>query len=77
MLACQSVKTRGTRSFLIAQSLTTHVSTQPQSERQNIIDRMHTWQQCSVTTLEDISTTKYGFSLRQDSRGSKSTMCVT
>ena len=30
MLACRSVKTRGTaRSFLIAQSLTTHASTQP------------------------------------------------
>ena len=35
-----------------------------QSERQNIIDRMHTWQQCSVTISEDILTTKYDFSLR-------------
>ena len=28
-----------------------------QSERQNIIDRMHTWQQCSVTISDDILTT--------------------
>ena len=35
-----------------------------QSERQNIINRMHTWQQCSVTISEDISTTKYAFKLR-------------
>ena len=34
-----------------------------QPERQNIIDRMHTWQQCSVTISEDILT-KYGFILR-------------
>ena len=26
--------------------------------------RTHTWQQCSVTTSEDIVTTKYGFNLR-------------
>ena len=38
-----------------------------QSERQNFIARMHTWQQCSVSTLETISTTKYGFNLRQNS----------
>ena len=31
------------------------------TERQNITDRTHTWQQCSVTMSEDISTTKYGF----------------
>ena len=36
-----------------------------QSERQNIIDGTHTWQQCSVTTSEDILTTKYGFNLRE------------
>ena len=34
-----------------------------QSEPQNIIDTMHTWQQCSVSISEDILT-KYGFSLR-------------
>ena len=38
-----------------------------QSERQNIITRTHTWQQCSVSTLEAILTTKYGFNLRQNS----------
>ena len=37
------------------------------SERQNIIARTHTWQQCSVSTTEDILTTKYGFNLRQNS----------
>ena len=36
-----------------------------QSVRQNTIDKTHTWQQCSVTTSEDILTTKYGFNLRQ------------
>ena len=35
-----------------------------QSERQNIIDRTHIWQQCSVTISEDILTTKYAFNLR-------------
>ena len=38
-------------------AITYHVSTQ----RQNIIDTTHTWQQCSVTISEDILTTKYGF----------------
>ena len=38
-----------------------------QWDRQNIKDRTHTWQQCSVTTSEDILTTKYGFNLRQNS----------
>ena len=38
-----------------------------QSERQNIIARTHTWQQCSVTTSEDILTTKYRFNLWQNS----------
>ena len=37
------------------------------SERQNIIARTHTWQQCSVSTSEAILTTKYGFNLRQNS----------
>ena len=36
-----------------------------QSEQQNIIDRTHTWQQCSVTISKDILTTKYGFNLRR------------
>ena len=35
-----------------------------QSEQRNIIDRTHTWQQCSVTISEDILTIKYGFNLR-------------
>ena len=35
-----------------------------QSVRQNIIDRMHTWQQCSVTISKDVLATKYGFNLR-------------
>ena len=38
-----------------------------QSERQNIIAKTHTWQQCSVSTSEAILTTKYGFNLRQNS----------
>ena len=38
-----------------------------QSKRQNIVDRTHTWQQCSVTTSKDILTTKYSFNLRQNS----------
>ena len=37
-----------------------------QSERQNIIARMHTWQQCSVSTSEAILTTKYGFNLKTE-----------
>ena len=38
-----------------------------QSERQNIIAITHTWQQYSVSISEAISTTKYGFNLRQNS----------
>ena len=38
-----------------------------QTGRQNIIARTHTWQQCSVSTLGAILTTKYGFNLRQNS----------
>ena len=37
------------------------------SQQENImmiIDRMHTWQQCSVTISEDVLTTKCGFNLR-------------
>ena len=69
MLACRSVNrpkhvVRGV--LLIAQSLTTYASTQ-QLERQNIIARTRTWQQCSVTTSEDILTTKHGFNLGQNS----------
>ena len=65
-LVCRSeIKHRGTlRSFLIAQSLTTHASTQPAAGAANIIDRMHTWKQCSVTISVDILTTQYVFNLR-------------
>ena len=76
MLACRSVntgqqaKTRGTLVREISW-LRNHLPHMPahsrQSERQNIIARMHTWQQCSVSTLEAILTTKYGFDLRQNS----------
>ena len=38
-----------------------------QSERQNIIARTHTWQQCSVSTSQAILATKYGFNLRHNS----------
>ena len=55
-----------------------------QSERQNIIARTHTWQQCSVSTSEAILTTKYGFNLRQNSplniennRGYSGWICVS
>ena len=44
-----------------------HPAHSRQSERQNIIARTHTWQQCSVSTPEAILTTKYGFNLRQNS----------
>ena len=73
MLACRSVKTRGTlgmRSFLISW-LRNHLPHMPansrRSERQNIITRTHTWQQCSVSTSEAILTIKYGFNLRHNS----------
>ena len=49
---------------VIAQSLTMSAHCRQSPERQNIIDRTHTWQQCSVTISGDISTTKYGFNLR-------------
>ena len=64
-LACQGgVKLLG---FVIAQSpwsLTVPADSR-QSERQNIIDRTHTWQQCLVTTSEDISKTIYSFNRRE------------
>ena len=54
----------GTMSFLlIAQSPANQVSTAGGRERQNIIDKMHTWQLYSVTKSEDILT-KCGFNLR-------------
>ena len=64
---CQQAKTRGT---LVR--LHNHLPHMPahsrQSERQNIIaSRTHTWQQCLVSTLEAILTTKYSFNLRQNS----------
>ena len=61
----------GTRGFLIAADCAITYHFMPahsrQSERQNIIARTHTWQQCSVSTSEAILTTKYGFNLRQNS----------
>ena len=76
MLACtvgvstgQNTWYAGTRSF--PDCAITYRTCQPahrrQSERQNIIARKHTWQQCSVSTSEAILTTKYGFNLRQNS----------
>ena len=60
-----------TRGFLIAADCAITYHFMPahsrQSERQNIIARTHTWQQCSVSTSEAILTTKYGFNLRQNS----------
>ena len=81
MLACRSVNRpkhvvrsrwyQGTRGFLIAADCAITYHFMPahsrQSERQNIIARTHTWQQCSVSTSEAILTTKYGFNLRQNS----------
>ena len=61
----------GTRGFLIAADCAITYHFMPahsrQSERQNIVARTHTWQQCSVSTSEAILTTKYGFNLRQNS----------
>ena len=42
-------------------------------KQQNIIDRTHTWQQYSVTILEDILTTKCGFTDRLCRKASKTT----
>ena len=66
--ACQSeIKQRGYFEEFPDCAITYHTcphhSRRP--ERQNIIDRMHTWQQCSVTLSEDILTTKYGFNLKE------------
>ena len=73
MLACQSVNRpkHVVRWYEEFPWLRNHLPCMPahsrQSERQNIIARMHTWQQCSVSTWEAILTTKYGFNLRQNS----------
>ena len=73
MLACQSVNKpkhvvrwyQGTRSFPWLHNHLPHMPAHSrQSERQNIIARTHTWQQCSVNTSEAILTIKYGFNLR-------------
>ena len=52
-------------------SLRNHLPHMPahsrQSERQNIITRTHTWQQCSVSTSEAFLTNKYAFNIRQNS----------
>ena len=50
-------------SFPIAPSFTMSAHNR-ESERQNIIDKMHTWQQCLVIISEDILKTKYDFYLR-------------
>ena len=58
-------QTTGTSSFLIraiTYQLTMSAHSQ-QSEQQNITDKMHTWQQYSVTISEDILTTKCSFSV--------------
>ena len=36
-----------------------------ESERQNIIDKTHTWQQCLVIISEEILKAKYDFDLRE------------
>ena len=69
MLACRSVNrpkhvVRGLRGVFCLPHMPAHSR---QSGRQNIIARMHTWQQCSVSTWGAILTTKYGFNLRQNS----------
>ena len=65
---CQQVNRPGYEEF---PGLRNHLPHMPahsrQSERQNIIARTHTWQQCSLSTSEAILTTKYGFNLRQNS----------
>ena len=71
MLACQQVGVKSNHMVLLGVSWSHNNLNQlamsahsRQLERQNIIDRMHTWPQCSVITSEDILTTKYGFNLR-------------
>ena len=73
MLACRSVNRpkHVVRWYEEVPWLRNHLPHMPahsrQSGRQNIIARMHIWQQCSVSTLEAILTAKYGFNLRQNS----------
>ena len=59
MLACRSVdvKPRGIQ-------VSTYHAHSRQSERQSIIERMHTWQQSLVTISKDILTTKYDVYLK-------------
>ena len=59
MLACRGVyvKPRGIQ-------VSTYHAHCRQSERQNTIDRKHTWQQCLVTISEDILATKYNVYLK-------------
>ena len=58
MLAFRSVyvKPRG-------KQVSTYHAHSLQSERQNIIDSAHTWQQCLVTISEDILTNEYDDSI--------------
>ena len=65
MLACRSVKTRGYCEEFPDCTITCMPAHSRLSERLNIIDRTHTWQQSSVTISEDILTIKYGFNLRE------------
>ena len=60
---CRPMPTLGQRrnaSWGVSCWLRNHLPCQA-TERQNIMDRTHTWQKCSVTISEDILTTKYGF----------------
>ena len=58
MSACQSeVKPHGIQ-------FSTYHAHSRQLERQNIIDRMHTWQQSSLTISEDILASKYDLYLK-------------
>ena len=69
-VGCQQAKTRGrlVRGVSWLRNPLPHMPVHSrQSERQNIIARTHTWQQCSVITSEAILTTKWGFNLRQNS----------
>ena len=73
MLACRSVNRPKhvvrwrSRSFPWLRNHLPHMPAHSrQSERQNIIARTHTWQQCSVNTSEAILTTKYGINNELD-----------
>ena len=59
MLACRSVYIKPSDI-----PVSTYHAHSRQSERQNITDRTHTWQQCLVTISEDILTTKYDVYLK-------------